>query len=174
MTVTPEIKIDRVQFLRGAFRGGDTAVRPPWALAENLFVDACTRCDDCATACPQEIIQFGRGGFPEISFTLGECTFCEDCVQACPTNALSMLGANGKERAPWDMRAVVSDTCISTSGIACRVCGEHCDADAIKFKLAVGGIAEPIVDTGRCTGCGACVAPCPVSAIDVTPKELVS
>ena len=174
MTVAPEVKIDRVQFLRGAFRGGATAVRPPWALAESLFVDACTRCDDCATACPEEIIRPGRGGVPEISFSHGECTFCEDCVQACPTNALGMRDADGRKRAPWDIRAVVSDACISKAGIACRICGEHCDAGAFTFQLVVGGAALPIVDLDRCTGCGACVAPCPVSAIEVTPREPVS
>ncbi len=174
MTVSPDIGIDRVQFLRGAFRGGASAIRPPWALVESRFVDACTRCDDCVAACSQEIISSGRSGFPEISFADAECTFCQDCVQACPTHALALLDADGRERAPWDIRAVVSTSCISMSGIACRVCGEHCVVDAIKFKLAVGGVAEPIVDAGRCTGCGACVAPCPVSAIEVTSKEAVS
>ncbi len=167
-------KINRLQLLRGDFRGGTWALRPPWALAEAAFVDACTRCDDCAAACPEKIIEPGRAGFPEISFSHGECTLCEDCVQACPTDALAMRDTEGNKRAPWRIRAVVSDTCISKSGIACRVCGEHCDEDAIKFKLALGGVAEPIVDASRCTGCGACVAPCPVSAIDVTHKEPVS
>jgi ferredoxin-type protein NapF len=31
----------------------------------------------------------------------------------------------------------------------------------------VGGVATPAVDATSCTGCGACVAPCPVAAIEV-------
>lgn len=156
-------KLDRAQFLRGKFKGGRPAVRPPWALAEDVFLETCSRCDACLGACPEGIIRRGRGGYPEVSFTLGACTFCEACVAACVPGALAREPAN----LPWTLRAVVSSACLSAAGITCRVCGEQCETSAIRFVLAVGGVATPMVDGASCTGCGACVAPCPVSAIEI-------
>jgi ferredoxin len=42
-------------FLRGGVKPPPTPVsvpRPPWALPEAAFVQACTRCDACVAACP--------------------------------------------------------------------------------------------------------------------------
>src|SRR6185436_15682414 len=33
-------------------------LRPPGAVAESLFLERCTRCSDCAKACPYESIAF--------------------------------------------------------------------------------------------------------------------
>lgn len=60
----------------------------------------------------------------------------------------------------------ISDVCLSAKGIVCRTCEEQCDEDAISFKLAIGGVATALVNTSDCTGCGACIAPCPVDAIE--------
>lgn len=160
--------VDRFEFLRGHFRGGRTAVRPPWHIDESRFTDICERCGKCADACPEKIIGKGRGGFPEVSFANGECTFCEACVKACPSGALdcAALAGNGKS-APWAVRACITDSCVSKKGVTCRVCGEYCETRAIAFHLAVGGNAIPEIDTRLCTGCGACVAPCPVDAVRV-------
>ena len=160
-------KLDRAQFLRGNFKGGRPAVRPPWALAEDDFLEACSRCDVCVGACPEGIIQRGRGGYPEIAFARGACTFCEACASACAPGAL----VRDPSRAPWTLRAVISPACLSAAGITCRVCGEQCETSAIRFVLAVGGVARPTVDAAACTGCGACVAPCPVSAIEIHEGE---
>lgn len=138
-------------------------MRPPWARLEADFLDTCTRCDACVGACPEGIVRRGGGGYPEISFAGGACTFCDACVAACAPGAL----VRDPSRAPWTIRAVIASSCLSATGIACRVCGEHCEAGAIRFALAVGGIARPTVDAAACTGCGACVAPCPVSAIEI-------
>jgi ferredoxin-type protein NapF len=156
-------KLGRAQFLRGKFKGGQPAARPPWALAEDAFLEMCSRCDACVGACPEGIIQRGRGGYPEVSFAHGACTFCEACVAACAPGAL----VRGSTSAPWTLRAVISSACLSAAGVTCRVCGEQCETSAIRFALAVGGVATPAVDATSCTGCGACVAPCPVAAIEV-------
>ena len=60
----------------------------------------------------------------------------------------------------------ISDACLSAKGVVCRTCEEQCDPGAISFKLALGGVANAQVDTTACTGCGECIVPCPVDAIN--------
>lgn len=156
--------ISRMQFLRGDLRGERSSIRPPWALDEADFVDTCERCDDCIRACPQGILMRGRGGFPELDFSRGGCTFCADCVGACQVRALAGDG----ERPPWRLRPSFGEACLSRRGIVCRVCGDACEAVAIRFKLARGGVALPEVDGSGCTGCGVCVAICPERVVTMT------
>ncbi len=162
-------KIDRSQFLRGTLWGRRSPLRPPWSGAEASFIDFCRRGGACIDACPEGILIAGRGRLPEVDFARGECTFCAKCVQACPTGALSLANAADSEAGlrPWTVVAEMTEACLSMKGVSCRVCAEHCDADAIRFALAVGGGARPTVETALCTGCGACVAPCPVNAIEI-------
>ena len=152
---------------RGFFRGRPrpkAEIRPPWALAEALFTDTCTRCNDCLGACPERIVVIGDGGYPTIDFRRGECTFCGDCVSACQPLAL----VRSKEGQPaWSHQAVIGDTCLPHRGVECRVCEDFCDARAIRFTPRLGGSPLPVIATEKCTGCGACVAPCPVNAISV-------
>jgi ferredoxin len=42
-----------------------------------------------------------------------------------------------------------------------------CEARAIAFPPRLGGCSLPQIDPARCTGCGACVAPCPTAAIEI-------
>lgn len=156
---------------RGFFRGRPrprAENRPPWALPEGGFIDTCTRCNDCLTACPEAIIISGDGGFPTIDFKRGECTFCADCVTACQPHALSRQD----DQPAWSIKAVISPACLPEHGVECRVCGDYCDSRAIRFAPRLGGSPLPAVDVECCTGCGACLASCPVSAITLqTPIE---
>lgn len=152
--------ISRRQFLRGDLAGRKPALRPPWALDEAVFLHACTRCGDCAPACPTKIIVIERG-YPVVDFAQGECTFCAACVTACHTDALTK---NGDQR-PWRIEARIAPACMAFSNTVCRSCGDACMATAIRFRPRLGGAAVPEVDGEKCTGCGACVAPCPVKAI---------
>lgn len=142
------------------------ALRPPGALAEDDFVSRCTRCNNCIEACPTGVIQRGSGGFPELSFRNAECTFCADCVAACRPGALSV--GEGAVTLPY--RASIADKCMTYQRVECRVCGEICSSAAIVFRPQIGGVAVPKLDLDRCTGCGACEAPCPVGAISVRPS----
>ncbi|MBT3373503.1 MAG: ferredoxin-type protein NapF [Rhodospirillaceae bacterium] len=163
--------ISRAGFLRGQFQPQGTALRPPWAIPETDFTEQCSRTLDCAAACPEDIIVKGRSGFPEISFTGGECTFCGECVAACRTNALGpLLDRNGRKLPPWNLEPSISSACLSTNGIVCRVCPEKCDARAIRFEHPAGH-GKPAIDPDACTGCGACIAPCPVGAITLSPRQ---
>ena len=151
---------------RGFFRGRPrpkAEIRPPWALAELAFTDTCSRCNDCLGACPEHIIVAGDGGFPTIDFHHGECTFCSACVDACKPGAL-VRSENGM---PWSLKAAIGPTCLPHKGVECRICGDFCNVRAIRFPPRIGGSPLPEIVQELCTGCGACVAPCPVMAITV-------
>lgn len=158
--------MNRMQFLRGGFRSAQETFRPPWALEESLFVETCDRCGDCIKVCPTSIIEKGRGGFPTINFQKGECEFCGDCVTRCKSGALQQQAMEANH-SPWSLAAVIADSCIATKGVVCRTCGEQCDERAITFRPRVGGVSNPELDIKACTGCGACVGPCPVKAVSI-------
>jgi len=153
-----------MQFLSGDLAGGPAPLRPPWALDERLFVERCTRCGECSAACPGGLIVPGRGGYPRIEFSAGGCDFCGACRTACRSGALNTAGDTAP---PWNLKAFVGEECLALKGVVCRACGEACDTRAIRFRLEVGGLARPLVDGEACTGCGGCLARCPVDAVNL-------
>jgi len=161
--------ISRRQFLRGDFHKKNEDIRPPWALRENDFTNTCSRCGECVDKCPEKIIVKGDGGFPSINFDLGGCTFCQECVTACDEGALAI---NSADQSPWGLIADISAKCISLHGVTCRSCADSCEEEAISFRHQLGGISQPLIDTKSCTGCGSCIATCPVHAIKVSENKV--
>ena len=155
------------QSRRNLFRGRIKpmgGIRPPWSQPENIFLQTCERCNDCINACETSLLRKGDGGFPLADFSTAECTFCEACVKACSHGALNKLDDLQK---PWNIEAKINDTCLAKNNVHCRTCSEHCEVEAISFRLAPGGIAQPDLNIDLCNGCGACVSGCPVSAISM-------
>ena len=116
-------QLNRMQFLRGDFKA-EVVFRPPWAVEESLFTDACDRCDKCIKACPANILKRGTAGFPEVEFSKGGCDFCQACVDICPTQALLIKESN--QQRPWNQVATFKDDCLSENGVVCRSCGDVC------------------------------------------------
>lgn len=135
--------------------------RPPWALEESAFVQACTRCNACVEGCPQHILSCGDGGFPIVKFESNGCTECGECAALCIPKALTRLPG----QRPWAWHAEIDDRCLALRRIECRVCGEVCDAGAIRFRPSLGGVSLAVLSPQDCTGCGQCVPTCPTSAI---------
>lgn len=142
------------------------AIRPPWVREGVELTDICTRCSACITACETKIIFKGDGGFPEVSFKDNECTFCTQCATVCPEQKLFDL-----TQTPWQHIAEIQDNCLTFQGIWCQSCKDACEPRAISFTLSVGKAPMPKIDTSLCTGCGACVAPCPNQAISIKQAE---
>ncbi|MGL4448865.1 ferredoxin-type protein NapF [Shewanella sp.] len=136
------------------------AMRPPWVRDTIEFTDVCTRCAACIDVCETHIIFKGDGGFPEISFKENECTFCTLCAKACPEPVFDLT-----QTAPWQHKATILDTCLTYQGICCQSCKDACEPRAIRFTPSIGQVPSPKIDVELCTGCGACVAPCPSQAI---------
>ncbi len=162
-------QLNRMQFLHGDFKA-EAAFRPPWAIEESLFTDACDRCDKCINACPSKILQRGSAGFPEVNYSKGGCDFCQVCVDICPTQALLINQSN--KRQPWNQVATFKNNCLSENGVVCRSCGDVCESRAIKFKMTVGGSATVEMNPDECNGCGECISFCPIGAIEMKKLQI--
>jgi len=67
--------------------------------------------------------------------------------------------------------AAISDACLARAGIACMSCRDACPEQAIRPQLRRGGPFLPEVAGSACTGCGACIPPCPAHAIALSGRE---
>ena len=161
--------VNRRQFLRGDLTGRNSAIRPPWSMAEREFTARCDQCSECVSACPSHLIEAANDGFPFINFLKGECDFCKACARACATGALAYR--EEANQPVWSLAAMIEPECIAFNGVLCRTCGEHCEATAIRFVPVVGRGEMPRINLERCTGCGACVSVCPVKAVRMGPAE---
>lgn len=127
---------------------------------------------DCVRACPFDAITIDDRGLPVID--LAKCTGCEACVRECP-RANSGLLAMAPDDGPVAVRCVSHDkvplrkSYCTMCCIACRKCEKACPVDAIHVIDMVA-----VVDHEKCNGCGACVAICPQSCIDLTGRAALS
>ncbi|MGB1975225.1 MAG: ferredoxin-type protein NapF [Vibrio toranzoniae] len=138
-------------------------IRLPWINNLKSFTDDCTRCGKCIENCETKIIIVGDGGFPTVDFSIDECTFCYQCADVCPEPIFKP-----KHEKPWQAKAQISDQCLAQQNVECRSCGDMCEPMAIQFQLRAGSVALPKIKLDECSGCGACVAVCPTSAILVS------
>lgn len=148
--------------------GQDDIIRPPWAVQGNAFAEKCTGCAACVEACPENILKLDRRNKAQVDFSKGECTFCTDCVTSCKDGALVMTDIDR----PWSLQVSIEETCLAMKGVECRICDDQCEPRAIRFRITPGGVSSPHLDQDVCTGCGACVAPCPLRAIQIMPEQL--
>lgn len=155
--------LSRRALLKADFNSSQQTVRLPWVRNNIEFLEACTRCHDCISKCPEEILIKGDGGFPEINFKRGECTFCTECVKSCSEDLFNPL-----DKEPWLLNANITEQCLVYQGIHCMVCREQCESEAISFIHKVGHPPSPILNQSLCNGCGACFKPCPGQAIKLS------
>nr|WP_298687506.1 ferredoxin-type protein NapF [uncultured Dongia sp.] len=148
------------------------APRPPWTLPESAFAAACTGCGECVTACPEGILYIDDSKLAAVDFRRGGnlCTFCGACAAICAEPAFLVATAREAE-APWHLRAAIGEACLTHAGVMCQSCKDACGDGAIRFVYGASRIPGPDIDLARCTGCGACAAPCPAEAITIFELE---
>ncbi|SUB83641.1 ferredoxin-type protein [Pragia fontium] len=130
-------------------------IRPPGAVAEVLFRQACTGCGECVSACPESLIVLNEQR-PEIDFLANYCTRCEACIQACPTGVLQKNTFN------IHARPTLNHAC-QNSYMYCDSCAERCSKNAIRWQSGL----SPQILTEACDGCAECAFVCPVKALEM-------
>lgn len=141
--------------------------RPPWT-DEARVAAQCTSCGQCLSACPEAILVPGPARTPVVDFSRGACTFCGDCATACPEQVF-----RPPQEPPWTLRAHIGAGCLLAGGVECRSCTDACDSAALRYRRSAGTPGKIELSADDCTGCGACVALCPVGAITLhdTPQQ---
>jgi len=152
-----------------------TVLRPPGALPEKEFLEACYRCGNCTDVCPVEAIRLLQSRDPEISGTpyidpdIAGCTVCEgiECTKACPSGALEFLTDRHEIR--MGLARVRQQNCLRSRGDPCTVCLVRCPLGEVAIRLDDRDRVR--VEESGCVGCGLCQQHCPASpkAIVVTP-----
>lgn len=146
-------------------------LRPPGAVEEALFLERCTRCADCAKACPYGAITFDqRNGTPVIFPDQVPCYLCNDfpCIAACGTEALSPVA--GVQHVRMGLAVVSHRLC--TAGQGCHACASKCPTQALGMDF---DSLRLLVASEKCVGCGQCEQICKTVndhiAIKVTPTH---
>ncbi len=150
--------------------------RPPGAVTEPLFLQRCTRCGDCVTACPHAAIYTFteaagvKAETPVMAPDRAACHLCEGfpCAAACAEAALMM-----PETPAWPLGTVriATERCIAFQGPECGACVGLCPSSVVGIRLTRW---RPEVITDACVGCGLCIEACPVMprAIELLPLAL--
>jgi MauM/NapG family ferredoxin protein len=148
-------------------------LRPPGALAEERFADACQRCRRCVEICPRQCIvslpaASGRdAGTPAIFARQAPCVLCQglECTTVCPSGALSPIALG---EVAMGLAVVEAARCLPFRGRPCTACRDACP---VPGALRLSDAGRPQVDAARCTGCGGCEYVCPEqpAAIRVVP-----
>ncbi len=149
----------------------ETRLTPPGSLSARHFAQHCTACQLCVSACPNGVLRPSGEWLtvmqPEMSYERGYCRpECTRCSQVCPTGAIKPIDRAEKSAIQIGHAVWVRKNCVPlTDGVECGNCARHCPAGAISMVPSDPGdelsLKIPVVDTERCTGCGACENLCP-------------
>lgn len=182
-------------------RGSALALRPPGAIPEVEFINACIKCGSCVEACPYDTLRVAR---PEDKVAVGTpyfiprdipCYMCPDipCVPVCPTGALDEKSVtvlpDGEEkpkrdinRADMGIAVIDQNACLAFWGIRCDACYRACPLMGTAIKLdyernertGKHAYLKPVIVSDACTGCGMCEHACVTekAAVKVLPREI--
>jgi ferredoxin-type protein NapF len=154
------------------------AIAPPGASSVDRFLDRCTACHLCVSACPTHVLQpatleYGLAGWlkPHLDYSVAFCNFdCRRCGEVCPDGAIVPLDLATKHVTKIGRAKLELDHCIVVEkGTDCAACSEHCPTKAVFTVPWRSDLRKPSLNEDLCIGCGACEFACPVKAITVSP-----
>ncbi len=161
-----------------------TDIVPPGSSGITGFRKKCTGCLLCVSACPNNVLrpssELQSLMQPEMSYERGYCRpECTRCSEVCPSGAINRITAVEKSAIQIGHAVWKKDLCIvNRDKVSCNNCARHCPTGAITMILQSAddpaSLKIPLVDEGRCIGCGACENLCPsrpFSAIYVEGHE---
>ena len=173
-------KIDHVNKAVDKITKRVPVLRPPGAITEKAFLQACSRCDECINACPKDAIQRApkKMGFlihntPYIDPMRNPCVMCTDlpCIPACPDGALLPV----QELSDVSMGYAILDKkkCQAYGDTFCQQCVIDCPVPGAIHQVD----SKPIIDKNICTGCGVCMRSCSTVniplAIKIKPQMVI-
>ena len=173
-------KIDNVNKAVDKITKRIPVLRPPGAIAEKAFLQACSRCDECIHACPKDAIQRvpKKMGFlihntPYIDPMRNPCVMCTDlpCIPACPDGALLPV----QELSDVSMGYAILDKkkCQAYGDTFCQQCVIDCPVPGAIHQID----NKPVIDKNICRGCGVCMRSCSTVniplAIQIKPQMVI-
>jgi len=175
-------KIDHVNETVNKITRRVPLIRPPGAITERQFLQACTRCDKCIHACPKDAIQrvpkkmgFLIAGSPYIDPKKIPCVMCDDlpCIPACPDGALVPPPNNDRMEVKMGYAILDKKNCQAYGDTFCQQCVIDCPIPGAIIQKD----EKPIIDKRTCTGCGVCVLSCSTVniplAIKIKPQMVI-